>query len=69
MREVITLAVWKDRKDRNTPFDERYTEAEAAATRGWVNWKIENKRAMDERDGLVKPKLNTPRPWPPVGDH
>ena len=37
--------------------------------RGYVAWKIANKRAMDERDGLLKPaKPNTPRPWPPAAD-
>jgi len=37
--------------------------------RGYVAWKIMNKRAMDERDGLLKPaKPNIPRPWPPAAD-
>ena len=62
MSKLISLVVWKTRK---APYGERYTEEEAAATRGYINWKIANKRAMDERDGKVDTTPRTPRPWPP----
>ena len=62
MGKLISLSVWLNRK---APYGERTTESEAAATRCWVKFKIAHKRAMDERDGLVKPDTRTPRPWPP----
>ena len=52
MGKLISISVWLNRK---APYGERTTESEAAATRGWVKFKIANKRAMDERDELVKP--------------
>jgi len=63
--KITSLSVWLNRK---APYGERTTESEAAATRCWVKFKIAHKRAMDERDGLVKPDTRTPRPWPPVAD-
>lgn len=65
MGKLISISVWKDKK-RSIPVKKRTTEEDAARLRGYIAWKIMNKRAMDERDGLVKPaKPNTPRPWPP----
>ena len=65
MGKLVSIAVWKEEKDRSILVDERFTEEDAARLRGWVKFKIANKRAMDERDGLVKPDTSTPRPWPP----
>jgi len=67
--DLVSISVWKEEKDRSILVDERFTEKDAARMRGYVAWKIMNKRAMDERDGLLKPaKPNIPRPWPPVAD-
>ena len=65
MGKLISISVWKEEKDRSILVGERFTEEDAARLRGWIKFKIANKRAMDERDGLVKPDTSTPRPWPP----
>ena len=64
MGKLISISVWKEEKDRSILVDERFTEKDAAAVRGYVKWKIMNKRAMDERDGPLPP-APVPRPWPP----
>ena len=61
MSNVTTIRVWKERKRRK---DRRFTEEDAERLRGYIAWKIMNKRGMDERDGLLPP-APTPRPWPP----
>jgi hypothetical protein len=64
--KLISISVWIEEKDRSILVDERFTEEDAARMRGYIAWKIMNKRAMDERDGLyVAPEPKTPRPWPP----
>jgi hypothetical protein len=62
--KLISISVWKEEKDRSILVDERFTEKDAARMRGYVRWKIMNKRAMDERDSLLPP-APAPRPWPP----
>ena len=52
MSNVTTIRVWKERKRRK---DRRFTEEDAARLRGYIAWKIMNKRGMDERDGLLPP--------------
>ena len=53
--KLISISVWKEEKDRSILVGERFTEKDAARMRGYVKWKIMNKRAMDERDGLLPP--------------
>jgi hypothetical protein len=62
MSNVVSISVFKDRKRGVIS-----TEEEAAGWRAWANWKRENKRLMDERDGIRAPRQEQPRrPWPPL---
>ena len=60
MTNIIEFAVHRARRRG----DYSMSSEEAARLRGFIRWKINNKRAMDERDEVTTKPTVTPKPWP-----